>query len=220
VVSLASPRQFWSRGASIVLRLYLIVFIAGCTPPTPVPVTEARAMETRVLAAYSDRVMKASINVLQDLHFTIDMLNSDIGVIVASRHTEIEQGEITQEDRIISNIPTWQKVLGIGIILAIIGGIVWLLSGSGDRSDSSGDDRSDSEHVIIHDDRDGWEEMVYQYKVTINVESISNSESKLRVSAQGERLQGGRVVGAGPVQDPEFFQQFFASLDKALFLQN
>lgn len=208
------------RRANTALRLYLIAVVSGCTPPAPVPVTEARAMETRVLAAHSDRVVKASINVLQDLHFTVDMLNSDLGVIVASRHTEMEQGDITQEDRIVSNIPTWQKVLGIGIILAIIGGIVWLLSGSGDGSKSSSDDRNDSEHVIIHDDRAGWEETVYQYKVTINVESISDGESRLRVSAQGERLEGGRVVGAGPVQDPEFFQQFFASLDKALFLQN
>tara|TARA_Y100000034_G_scaffold134008_1_gene201271 strand:+ start:2335 stop:2994 length:660 start_codon:yes stop_codon:yes gene_type:complete len=219
VISLSNPRNVWTRGASTVLRLYLIAIISGCAPPTPVPVTEARAMETRILAAHSDRVVKASINVLQDLHFTIDMLNSDVGVIVASRHTEIEQGDITQEDRIVSNIPTWQKVLGVGIILAIIGGIALLFSGRGgsDKSSGRGDD---SEHFYIHDDRDGWEETVYQYKVTVNVESISGGESRLRVSAQGERLEGGRVVGAGPVQDPEFFQQFFASLDKALFLQN
>ncbi len=219
MISLSNPRNVWTRGASTVLRLYLIAIISGCAPPTPVPVTEARAMETRILAAHSDRVVKASINVLQDLHFTIDMLNSDVGVIVASRHTEIEQGDITQEDRIVSNIPTWQKVLGVGIILAIIGGIALLFSGRGgsDKSSGRGDD---SEHFYIHDDRDGWEETVYQYKVTVNVESISGGESRLRVSAQGERLEGGRVVGAGPVQDPEFFQQFFASLDKALFLQN
>ncbi|MDP6593396.1 MAG: hypothetical protein QF613_04210 [Candidatus Marinimicrobia bacterium] len=219
MISLSNPRNVWMRGASTVLRLYLIAIISGCAPPTPVPVTEARAMETRILAAHSDRVVKASINVLQDLHFTIDMLNSDVGVIVASRHTEIEQGDITQEDRIVSNIPTWQKVLGVGIILAIIGGIALLFSGRGgsDKSSGRGDD---SEHFYIHDDRDGWEETVYQYKVTVNVESISGGESRLRVSAQGERLEGGRVVGAGPVQDPEFFQQFFASLDKALFLQN
>ena len=219
MISLNNPRNVWTRGASTALRLYLIAIISGCAPPTPVPVTEARAMETRILAAHSDRVVKASINVLQDLHFTIDMLNSDVGVIVASRHTEIEQGDITQEDRIVSNIPTWQKVLGVGIILAIIGGIALLFSGRGgsDKSSGRGDD---SEHIYIHDDRDGWEETVYQYKVTVNVESISGGESRLRVSAQGERLEGGRVVGAGPVQDPEFFQQFFASLDKALFLQN
>ena len=42
----------------------------------------------------------------------------------------------------------------------------------------------------------------------------------VRVSASGEIEQDGKILSTGGVHEPEFFQQFFANINKALFLEN
>ena len=48
-------------------------------------------METRSFPMDMKTVLKASIIALQDMDYTIDVLNSDIGLITASRTTEQRQ---------------------------------------------------------------------------------------------------------------------------------
>ena len=45
-------------------------------------------METRAFSGDMKTVLKASINSLQDMDYTIAVLNSDIGLITANRTTE------------------------------------------------------------------------------------------------------------------------------------
>ena len=97
-------------------------------------------------------------------------------------------------------------------------GFIALLTSGG--SDGNGDDGDSEQHHFIHDDDGPSGPVVYNYKVTVNLETVGEDQTKVRVSAQGEKLVGGSVVSAGPVQEPEFFQRFFASLDKSLFLDN
>ena len=211
------------RPLEICVRVYLITFLAGCAasqPPTTT--TEARSMQTRTISASYNQVLKASVNVMQDLNYSIELIDKDLGLLVANRLSEAEQADISEESKSDDGTPTWQKVLGISLIIVIIGGIVWLVTRGGDDDDSDDEDNGGVAHRHYHgrdsDSRSGAK--VYQYEITVNLERVSDEKTKVRVSVQGQKLVGGRIVDAGPIYDPEHFQSFFASLDKALFLED
>ena len=87
-----NPKTRLMRFVNLTLRLYLISFIAGCAPTKPpATVAEARSMETRTVDAEYNQVLKASLNVLQDLYYSVDVVEADFGLIQASRHTEGKQ---------------------------------------------------------------------------------------------------------------------------------
>ena len=81
------------------LILYLCTSLIGCASPqkptVKPPTAVARAMETRSFSKDMKTVLKASINALQDMDYTIDVLNSDIGLITASRTTEKGQAPLS-----------------------------------------------------------------------------------------------------------------------------
>ena len=62
-------------------------------PPTAV----SRTLQTQNFAADTKKTLKASINALQDLDYTIDVLNSDVGLITASRTTEQKKAEVSSD---------------------------------------------------------------------------------------------------------------------------
>lgn len=71
--------------------LSLLIYLASSNivfsqskPPTSV----SRTLQTQNFSADIKTTLKASINALQDLDYTIDVLNSDVGLITASRTTE------------------------------------------------------------------------------------------------------------------------------------
>lgn len=222
---ISQPQNVLLQILNVFLRLYLVLFlVAACAPRRPpVSVVEARSMETRIIPADYSKVLKASVNVLQDLRYTIDVVDGDLGLIVASRITEGMEADLAKEPNQVSEVPTWQKVLGITIIIAIVAGIIWLISGGGDGDSDADDDRprrgrGGTTHVYHgDDDSDGPE--IYQYKLTVNIELISPEETSVRVSGAGELRRGNTIEQAGPVEDPEFFTRFYAALDKALFLE-
>ena len=56
--------------------------------------------------------MKASVNVLQDLNYTLDEISDIIGIIIASRVSEKPQGEIHEEETVVDEgTPILMKVL-------------------------------------------------------------------------------------------------------------
>ncbi len=212
------PKTRLMRFASLALRLYLVSFIAGCAPTKPpATVAEARSMETRTVDAEYNKVFKASLNVLQDLYYSVDVVEADLGLIQASRLTEGKQADTAEEKGEVEPLD-WKKVCGVAAVAVLLVGLLALLFS---RSGVDDDDADGERHHYIHDDDDGPSgPVVYKYKVTVNLETIGENQTKVRVSAQGERLVGGSVASAGPIQEPEFFQRFFASLDKSLFLEN
>lgn len=211
------------------LSVYLIFFLIGCSsPPPPLSVAEARSMQTRIINADYNKVMKASVNVLQDLNYSIDEISENIGIIIASRVSEKPQGEINEEETVVDEgTPTWMKVLGITIITAIVVGIIFLIIGAiGGDDDDDDDDADDDSHqshggsgptTIFRDSRS--RNKVYKYRITINLDSMDGQETKVRVSLQGQQMRGDDIERTGAVNDPEFFQRFFANLDKSLFLE-
>ena len=62
-------------------------------PPTAVN----RQLQTRKFPRDSKIVLKAAIGSLQDLDYTIDVLNSDIGLITASRTTEEKKADVSPD---------------------------------------------------------------------------------------------------------------------------
>ena len=66
------------------LMLYLVTANVVFTQNKP-PTAVSRTLQTQNFAADTKKTLKASINALQDLDYTIDVLNSDVGLITASK---------------------------------------------------------------------------------------------------------------------------------------
>ena len=204
------------------LVAYLSISIIGCTAtqPTVKPTTAiARAMETRTFQKDMKTVLKAAINALQDMDYTIDVLNSDVGLITASRTTEQQKSELARDEEKSERFSDFQKacliISGVVIIAIILGAIF------------GGDDKKDSDHdngnTINYGGgkKDGpTGPRIYRYKVTVNLNDLYTENIKVRVSASGEIEQDGKILSTGGVHEPEFFQQFFANMNKALFLED
>ena len=84
------------------IRLFsLILYLSSSTailaqnkPSTAV----SRTLQTQSFPVDVKTTLKASINALQDLDYTIDVLNSDVGLITASRTTEEKKAQVTTDE--------------------------------------------------------------------------------------------------------------------------
>jgi hypothetical protein len=196
------------------IALHLVVlshlFVVSCGSSAPPPTTAVkRAIETRQYDMDFDTLMKGSIGVLQDLGYTIDVLNDNYGLITATKQTTLGSG--SAESKEMSKIG--KAAVGIGVVLTL--GL--LLS-----RDKDNDSNSDGDCLFC-----GWGggssndgPNVYNLKTTINIaqESEDPVSSTIRINFQASREQGGAVKYAGSTHSMEFFQSFFAALDKSLFL--
>ena len=199
------PKTKLGKSFHLLLVSYLSLSLFACAPPRPEkpPSTIARAMETRSYSGDLSRVLKASINALQDMNYTIDVLNSDVGLITASRTTEQEHAVLDNEKEA-DELSGFQK-LGVLIFFAVL-----LAAISGGESSNNGWNRgNDKEKGPV----------VYRYRVTVNLNELNQTETQIRVSATGESEQDGSILQTGGVHEPEFFQKFFANVNKALFLE-
>ena len=202
------------------LVAYLSISIIGCTAPqksVKPPATIARAMETRSFAKDMTTVLKAAINALQDMDYTIDVLNSDIGLITASRTSQQQKSELSIEENDAEGFSDFEKacLAVFGLVSLVI--IMDMIFG-GD------DDSNDRSPIRIGDggNNDSGPDgpRIYRYKVTINLNDIDTDNTKIRVSASGEIEQDGKILSTGGIHELEFFQQFFANVNKALFLED
>ena len=212
------------------LILYLCTSLIGCSAPqqptVKPPTTVARAMETRSFSKDMKTVLKASINALQDMDYTIDVLNSDIGLITASRTTEKGQPPLSADDTANND-----QVSGLGKLLPIvfIAGAAIILFNLifGGDDDDDGDKRRDGDGPNINLGLGGGSSgdsgpvgpRIFRYKVTINLNDLNADNTKVRVSASGEIEQDGKILSTGGIYEPKFFREFFANVNKALFLE-
>tara|TARA_B100001758_G_scaffold64619_1_gene53844 strand:+ start:409 stop:1086 length:678 start_codon:yes stop_codon:yes gene_type:complete len=209
------PETIYGRSLYYLLIGYLVVGLSGCsTPPRTEkpPTSVARAMETRSFSGDLKTVLKASINSLQDMDYTIEVLNSDVGLITASRTTENKKAKLASEQSNEGMTDSEKACLTIGAIavIAVIAAAIF-----------DGDDDGGGGNTIYtgggnDDGPDG--PMIYRYRVTINLTELNNDETNVRVSASGEVEQDGKILSTGGVHEPEFFQKFFAGMNQGLFL--
>ena len=217
------PATVQGRGLHFALVAYLSISIIGCTAPqksVKPPATIARAMETRSFAKDMATVLKAAINALQDMEYTIDVLNSDIGLITASRTSQQQKSELSIEENDAERFSEFEKacLAVFGLVSLVI--IMDMIFGGDDDSGNNSNDRSPFQ-IGGGDSKDGQTgPRIYRYKVTINLNDIDTDNTKIRVSASGEIEQDGKILSTGGIHELEFFQQFFANVNKALFLED
>ena len=245
---LVQPRTVNGRFLYISLTIYLSSALSlYAAPPQSKPSTAvARTLQTRNFSADMKTALKASINALQDLDYTIDVLNSDVVLITASRTTEekkavvskdgIETGPSHKMDEAEAKRDACISAIGLAIVAGIFAIIIGALFGKSDKDDgddekssssSSGKWRSSSKSsssggttINKYYTKDSGPEgpRIYRYKVTVNLEEINQGTTEIRVSASGELEQDGKILESGGIHEPEFFKRFFASMNKSLFL--
>ena len=217
------PATVHGRELHFALVAYLSISIIGCTAPQKSlkpPATVARAMETRSFAKDMSTVLKAAINALQDMDYTIDVLNSDVGLITASRTSQKQKTELSIEENDAEGFSEFEKacLAVFGIVSLVI--IMDMIFGGDDDSGKNSNDRSPI-RIGGGDSKDGpTGPRIYRYKVTINLNDLDADNTKIRVSASGEIEQDGKILSTGGIHELEFFQQFFANVNKALFLED
>ena len=226
LISLSRPKSLPGRLLNVILIAYLIVGVSGCSNPPRTekpPTSVARAMETRSFNGDLRTVLKASINSLQDMDYTIDVLNSDIGLISASRTTESRKASLTNEKpkNIMSDGEKACLAIGAVAIIALIAAAIF--GEDEDEDDNRGRRKGRSRPIRLgggnsDDGPDG--PRIYRYKVTISLDELNVKETNVRVSASGEVEQDGKILSTGGIHEAEFFQKFFAGMNQGLFLDN
>ena len=160
------------------IRLFSLMFYLVTTnvvftqnkPPTAV----SRTLQTQNFAADTKKTLKASINALQDLDYTIDVLNSDVGLITASRTTEQKKAEVssdgvdlgpsTQNNKLEEEIDaeeaakkeqaqTCVKIFGVAVVAVFF--VVLLSAIFGDK-DNDDDDDDDDDRPSSSSSSSGW----------------------------------------------------------------
>ena len=206
-----------------VTSVYLLFYLNGCSPPRPSkpPTSIARAMETKQFNFGHKEVLKSSINSLQDMNYTIDLLNSDMGLITASRTTEMKMAELDMEDE--NQLTTLQKVAIFAGIIVAVGSFFALIDHlfGGGESDEDEDEEPRFERTTSHYSYHSHNETefspeIYRYKVTINLNNIKSTVTEVRVSASGEVEKDGAILQTGGIHEPEFFQMFFTKIENSL----
>tara|TARA_B100001996_G_scaffold63978_1_gene46002 strand:- start:22213 stop:22890 length:678 start_codon:yes stop_codon:yes gene_type:complete len=212
---LIRPQTIHGRSLYFLLIGYLIVGLSGCSTPPRIekpPTSVARAMETRSFSGNLKTVLKASINSLQDMDYTIEVLNSDVGLITASRTTENKKAKLASEQSNEGMTDSEKACLTIGAIavIAVIAAAIF----DGDDGDGGGN------NIYTGGGNDDGPDgpMIYRYRVTINLTELNIDETNVRVSASGEIEQDGKILSTGGVHEPEFFQKFFAGMNQGSFL--
>ena len=225
VYRLLYPATMQGRVLHFALVAYLRITIIGCTAPqkpsVKPPAAIAGAMETRSFAKDMTTVLKAAINALQDMDYTIDVLNSDIGLITASRTSQQQKSELSVEENDAERFNDFEKacLTAFGIFSLII--IMDMIFGGDDDSENNNNDRSPIRLGGGGNNDSGPDgPRIYRYKVTINLNDLDADNTKIRVSASGEIEQDGKILSTGGIHELEFFQHFFANVNKALFLED
>ena len=154
------------------------------------------------------------------MNYTIDVLNSDVGLITASRTTQQKQANLDQEmdkDKM-SNVQKLFLVMGVFLIVGILlRALADLSSGDNSGNNAARDNSGNNGWIINRSDKKG--PVIYRYKVTVNLNKLSSTGTQVRVSASGEAEQDGSILQTGGVHESEFFQTYFANMNTALFLE-
>ena len=234
------------------IRLFSLIFYLSSStillsqgkPSTAV----SRTLQTRNFEADVKTTLKASINALQDLDYTIDVLNSDVGLITASRTTEEKKAEVStdgvgtvqadldnEEAVKEEQTQTCVKIIGIAFVAVFFVFLLGAIFGGDDDDDDDDDGKnsnsssrwrrssgsSNTRNKTVNNyyqDDTPKGPRIYRYKVTINIDDSGSENTVVRVSASGELEQDGKILESGGIHEPEFFKRFFASMNKSLFL--
>ena len=205
----------------ILIIIYLSIYFSSCvnTRPQKPSYSIARALETRVYASSYNTLLKKSVNILQDMNYTIDVLNSDIGIISASRTTESKQANLDDERTDDDKTSILKVIAGVVAIAIVVSSVIFIIGKifdkDGDKDEENNSYESHSNNHYYSDDSD-YSPTIYRYKITINLNQLENKKTEVRVSAAGETERNGKIISTGGIHEPQFFQKFFTQFDQQI----
>ena len=220
----------FSRVASWLLIIYLSLVMTGCSfRPAELTPEEARVLQTQDFNGTPEEVAKAVSVVLQEMHYSFANVNMGLGVLTATRTSERSLAPISRET---SSENDFENELGtfclVAGTIAVVGlFLAWIFDGfdGDDEEDDDYDDRPSRRHRSHHHDSgisifgsgdSGSDVDSYTYTMTVNLEEISLQQTRVRLTVQGEHYSGPSIVESGPVQDQQFFIDFFTRLHTTL----
>jgi hypothetical protein len=156
---LTGPGKLRLLSLILYLSSYNIVFSQN-KPPTAV----SRTLQTQNFSADLKTTLKASINALQDLDYTIDVLNSDVGLITASRTTEKKKADVSsdaielgpssqnnidgeidaEETARQEQAQTCAKIFGFAVVVVFVVVIINAIFGDGDDDNDDEEEEEDN----------------------------------------------------------------------------
>lgn len=229
----------FSRGASWLLIIYLSFIMSGCSyRPTELTPEQARVLQTRDFNGSPEEVAKAVSVVLQEMHYTLGNVDMGLGIMTASRTSERLLAPISREtageNDLESELGTFCLIAGTMAVVGLF--IAWMFDAFDDDDEDEDDDdendnrrppsrrshRSRSHHhdsswsIFGSSDSGPSSADSYTYIMTINLEELSLQQTRVRLTVQGEHFERPSLVATGPVQDQQFFIDFFTRLHTTL----
>ena len=166
------------------------------------------------------------IVVLQEMHYTLGNVDMGLGIITAERTSENRLAPISRETAGESEIPVEVKTFCLfpGTLVFFVFFLPWFF---GDQDDDDQENARNYERrhwsrprhhhpSPIFVDSNDYGSDSYRYTMTIALEDIYNQQTRIRVTVQGQHLEGMNIKESGPVQDWEFYTDFFNRLQLAL----
>ncbi len=185
-----------------------LTLAAGCGSSTKVAppqktALEVREMQTRSFATTDQKmVMKSLLNVLQDEGFIVKNANTELGLLTAEKDVQEGGGSST------STAGSSGASAGDGLVIGLVELALRLTVAKNAPASSSGSSDSD-------DDR--WA----KYRTIDCSANISEygAETRVRVNFQVKVVDNrGAVMSVAQLDDPYFYQDFFAKVDKGIFI--
>lgn len=195
-----------------IINYYLILFLIGCSSRPPVTVEEAREMETKIIYGESKEVLKASMNVLQDMYYSIEEIDAEMGLLIATKETQGQQGEIRKEKNVNEDDSLIKKIVIGFFVFTLLAGM-FMLVGKNNNTENNDSNHHHHSNTVYHSNNQSEGNKFYKYKITINASELGTDETKLRVSAIGQKIIGDEVYKSGPIHDKEFYNKFFNQLN-------
>lgn len=154
---------------------------------------ETREYQTRMFDSNDSKfIMKALVNVLQDDGYIVLNAIPELGVILAKKEFDLGKGKKVSNDY-------YQNEFWIDFFIALAD------SKNKSRNYNSNTDQTYQKTKLV--------------EVSINVTEYGK-QSKVRANFQAKVLDNkGNTVSVSEVNDMKFYQDFFAKVDKSIFLQ-
>ena len=166
------------------------------TPPQPTQL-QTREFQTREYDTNDVKlVLKAVLNVLQDDGFVVKNAVPDLGLLTATKDVNLSGNQQMDSRR---NDDYWVSIL------------LNALAADGNRNRPARSSRDREQEIRTA--------AFKSIEVSVNVSELGR-RCKVRANFQAKILDGkGDPMSVQAVDDPKFYQDFFAKVDKGIFLQ-
>lgn len=181
----------------------IAVVVQACTivnqpPPPPKTQLQTREFQTREFDTNDTKlILKAVLNVLQDDGFVVKNAVPDLGLLTATKEIQLTNKTTTTNSS--SDGDMWADIFA---------SVFRTQTGNRSRTNRSNTNNDNPTFAKFK-----------QIEVSVNVSELGK-RSKVRANFQAKVLDNvGNPVEVYVVEDQKFYQEFFAKVDKGVFIQ-